>query len=186
MDTDSLKAISQFLFVCDNPEPVDLAFVLGSPTMDSIYPALDMFHAGLTQKIVISGAGKSTSGQPEWELYRDHALAAGIPSEALLLEKLALNTQQNFELGSNLIMQALGWGNIKSVALCAKPFHMRRVLMTARRYFPKNVRIIACPPNDPMNLSALNWAETPIGRVRILEELGKISRYALQGDFNAD
>jgi uncharacterized SAM-binding protein YcdF (DUF218 family) len=83
-------------------------------------------------------------------------------------------------------MQALGWGNIKSVALCAKPFHMRRVLMTARRYFPKDVRIIACPPDDPMNLSALNWAETLIGRVRILEELGKISRYALQGDFNAD
>jgi len=137
MDKDSLNAISLILFVCDSPDPVDLAFVLGSPTVNSIYPALDMFHAGLTQKIVISGAGKSTSGQPEWELYRDHALAAGIPSEALLLEKLALNTQENFELGSNLIMQALGWGNIKSVALCAKPFHMRRVLMTARRYFRK-------------------------------------------------
>lgn len=186
MDTASQKAISQFLFVRNEPEPVDLAFVLGSPTVNSIYPALDMFRAGLTKKIIISGAGISISGQPEWELYRDHALEAGIPNEAILLEKFALNTQENLELGSNLILQKIGWHSIKSVALCAKPFHMRRVLMTARRYFPKEVRIIARPPDDPMNLSAATWAETSTGRVRILEELGKISRYALQGDFNAE
>ena len=186
MDTDSLNAISHFLFVRHDPEPVDLAFVLGSPTVNSIFPALDLFHAGLTKKIMISGAGTSTNGQPEWALYRDHALAAGIPKEALLIEKFALNTQENLQLGTNLILQELGWLNIKSVALCAKPFHMRRVLMTARRYFPKDVRIIACPPDDAMNLSATTWAETPTGRLRILEELGKISRYALQGDFNAE
>ena len=59
MDTASQKAISQFLFVRNEPEPVDLAFVLGSPTVNSIYPALDMFRAGLTKKIIISGAGIS-------------------------------------------------------------------------------------------------------------------------------
>jgi uncharacterized SAM-binding protein YcdF (DUF218 family) len=48
------------------------------------------------------------------------------------------------------VSQAIGWQNIKSVALCAKPFHMRRALMTVKRYFPKDIRIIACPPEDSM------------------------------------
>jgi len=186
MDAKSITAISQFLFVRDAPEPVDLAFVLGSPTVNSIYPALDLFRSGLTNKILISGAGFAVDGQPEWASYRDYALAAGVPIEVLILEKNATNTRQNILFGTKLISNEIGWSGIKSVALCAKPFHMRRVLMTASRYFPAEVRLIACPADDPINLSAATWAETPTGRKRVLEELEKISRYALQGDFDVE
>ena len=185
MDAESIRAISQFLFVRNAAEPVDLAFVLGSPTVNSITPALDLFRTDMTKKILISGAGISIDGKPEWELYRDHALSEGVPKEALLFEKSAKNTQQNFAFGAKIISQEIGWQHIQSIALCAKPFHLRRVLMTARRYFPENVRLIACPPEDPMNLSSTNWAETSAGRERVLEELGKISRYGLKGDFDA-
>lgn len=186
MDTESIKAISDFLFVRNQPETADLAFVMGSPSVNSLYPALNLFHTGMVKKILITGGGIATNGQPEWELYRDHALAAGVPNECLLIEKFAKNTQQNIMFGFDTVSQAIGWQNIKAVALCAKPFHMRRALMTAKCFFPKDIRIIASPPEDSMNLSPSNWAETPLGRQRVLEELGKISRYALQGDFDAE
>lgn len=185
MDAESRYAITQFLFVKHDHEAVDLAFVLGSPTVNSIFPAIALFKAGLTSKILITGAGKGVNGQIEWELYLNEALNAGIPSEAILIEKNAQHTLQNMLFGSQLIEQVLGWENIKSIALCAKPFHMRRVMMTARRFFPKDVRLIACPPEDAMNLNAESWAQSSVGRQRVLEELGKISRYALQGDFDA-
>jgi uncharacterized SAM-binding protein YcdF (DUF218 family) len=184
MDTDSLQAIGRFLFVKDEPTPVDLAMVLGSPSVNSIYPAISLFQAGLTRQILISGAGQSLSGQPEWEFYRDTALQAGIPNEALILEKQATNTVENFRFSAALIAATVGWSQVSSIALCAKPFHMRRTLMTARAFFPSEVSLIARPAEDPMNLLASNWADTPEGRRRVLEELGKISRYALQGDFD--
>lgn len=185
IDSETVQAITGFLFVRHDPTAVDLAIVLGSPTVNSMYPAVSLYKACLTQRILISGAGRSVTGQPEWELYRDLAVESGIPPGALLLEKKALNTLENFEFGAELIVQSIGWEQIRTVGLCAKPFHMRRVLMTARRFFPATVHVVACPADHPTNLSASNWAETSHGRQKIFEELGKISRYALQGDFGA-
>ena len=75
---DSRTAISNFLFEKSHPERVDLAFVLCSPTISSIYPAISLYKSGLTPKILISGAGTTREGTVEWRLYRDHALASGV------------------------------------------------------------------------------------------------------------
>jgi len=178
-------AISQFLFAKDEPEYVDLAFVLGSPTVNSLFPALTMFQAKLTKRILISGAGPTGCGIPEWMLYRDHALAAGVPAEALFLEKYGRNTLENFQLGAKLVDQEIGWSKLSAIGICAKPFHMQRALMTARRFIPAHVRLLAFPAEHLENLSQTSWADTPAGTERILKELGKISTYGLQGDFDA-
>lgn len=179
---DTRKAISDFLFKKSPPERVDLAFVLCSPTVSSIYPAVSLYKSGLAPKILISGAGNALDGSVEWSLYRDHALAAGVAESALLLEKAARNTAENAAFGAALIETELGWANIRSLAVCAKPFHMRRAIMTLRRHIPADVRLIAQPPDDPRDLSAETWWQTAQGRERIFGELGKISEYALKGD----
>lgn len=178
-------AISRFLFAKDEPQCVDLVFVLGSPTVNSLFPALTLFQAKLTNRILISGAGPTGSGIPEWTLYRDHALAAGVPAESLLLERDGRNTLENFEFGAKLIDQEIGWSKISVIGICGKPFHMQRALMTARRFFPNHVRLLAFPAEHPENLSRTSWADTPAGAERVLKELGKISTYALKGDFDA-
>ncbi|MFT4075775.1 MAG: YdcF family protein [Asticcacaulis sp.] len=175
-------AISRFLFVNDPPEAVDLAFVCCSPTVSSLAPALALYQSGLTRRILISGAGMTREKVVEWQLYHAHALAAGVPEDAILLEKAARNTGENGAFGATLIAAELGWGQVNTVAVCAKPFHMRRAVMTLRKYFPSHVRLIAQPPNDPGDLSAETWWQTEAGRQRVLGELGKISEYALKGD----
>ena len=179
---DSRAAISAFLFKKCPPEPVDLAFVLCSPTISSIHPAIALYKAGLTPKLLISGAGTAVDGSPEWSHYRDHALNSGVAESALLLEKTARNTAENAAFGAALIEKDLGWTKVRSLAVCAKPFHMRRAIMTLRRHVPADVRLVAQPPDDPGDLSADSWWQTARGRARIFAELGKISAYALKGD----
>lgn len=159
-----------------------LAFVFCSPAISSIYPAISLHRSGLARRILISGAGIAVGGSLEWRLYRDHALAAGVPESALLLETAASNTAENAAFGTALIAAELGWQTVRTIAVCAKPFHMRRAIMTLRRHVPKGVRLIAQPPDDPGDLSADTWWRTEQGRARIFTELGKISEYALKGD----
>lgn len=179
---DSRLAISQFLFANDPPEAVDIAFICCSPTISSLMPAISLYQSGLTSRILISGAGMTPAKVPEWRLYLDHALASGVAETAILLEKEARNTAENADFGAALIEAELGWDRVNSMAVCAKPFHMRRAVMTLRKYIPPHVRLIARPPEDPRDLSAQNWWHTDQGRERVLRELGKISEYALKGD----
>jgi hypothetical protein len=53
----SQEMITRFLFLKDDPSPVDLCFVLGSPTPSSMQPATQLYLNGLTPKISISGFG---------------------------------------------------------------------------------------------------------------------------------
>jgi uncharacterized SAM-binding protein YcdF (DUF218 family) len=179
---ESRTAISAFLFKTCRPEPVDLAFVFCSPTISSLLPAVALYKAGLAPRLLISGAGVAVDGTAEWSFYRDHAVAAGVATSALLLEKAARNTAENAAFGAALIEKELGWAKVHSLAVCAKPFHMRRAIMTLRRHIPADVRLVAQPPDDPGDLSAETWWQTPQGRQRIFAELGKIGEYALKGD----
>lgn len=179
---DSRTAISAFLFKRCPPEPVDLAFVFCSPTISSLHPAIALYKAGLAPRLLISGAGTAVDGSAEWSFYRDHALASGVAESALMLEKSARNTAENAAFGAALIEAELGWERVRSLAVCAKPFHMRRAIMTLRRHIPADLRLVAQPPDDPGDLSAETWWQTARGRQRIFAELGKISEYALKGD----
>jgi uncharacterized SAM-binding protein YcdF (DUF218 family) len=178
----SRAAISDFLFVEEAAVAVDLAFVCCSPNISNLMPALALYQTGLTPYILITGGNPSNEGVEEWRLYQDTALAKGVPQTALLIEKRATNTAENAAFGAALIEATLGWGAIQRMAVCAKPFHMRRALMTVRNHVPDSVEIFARPPNDPGDLARHNWWHTTWGRTRVLEELGKISQYALKGD----
>ncbi|MFB9225244.1 YdcF family protein [Paracoccus cavernae] len=179
---DSRRAISSFLFKQDEAEPVDLAFVFCSPTISSLTPAVGLYASGMAPKVLITGAGITADGLVEWSFYRDHALASGVAQSDLLLEKTARNTAENAAYGAALVESELGWNSVRKIAVCCKPFHMRRAIMTLRRYIPEDVRIIAQPPSDPRDLSAETWWQTEHGRNRVLAELGKIAEYALKGD----
>lgn len=176
-------AISQFLFVRDTPQPADLVIVAASPTLSTMKPAVSLYKEGLAPLILISGAGRMVDGRREWEAYADYALENGVPSSAVLTEREARNTLENFRFGAAVIAaRPGGWSGIKTVALCAKPFHMRRVVMTARQQLPEGLTLLACPPADSADLASDNWWLTERGRKRVLSELMRIGEYALSGD----
>lgn len=172
-------AITRFLFLKDEPTSVDLCFVLGSPSISSILPAIDLYKKEFTRKILISGHGPNQEGIPEWQVYRDYAVANGVPESAILVEKRATNTLENFIFSKDVIEQELGWDSLAKVALVAKPFHMRRVLMTALRQWPSHLLYSMQPSSAPDDPPAETWWQTPSGRNFVLTELKAIGTYGL-------
>ena len=184
-------AIAQFLHLEDEPRPVDLSFVLGSATPSNIDPAIDLFNVGLTGRILISGKGprpkrwrpfKKDDSEPESWIYRRIAIARGIPAEAIWVEDRSSNTLENFVFSAKLIETTFGWDNIRPVSLTAKPYHMRRALMTALKVWPAHLDNLMRPSyaedDPPMNV----WWTTPVGRYWVMKELQSIGTYALKGD----
>lgn len=178
----SRAAITDFLFLEDLPEPVDLCFVLGCPTPTNMDPAIAMHVGGFAPRILVSGHGPAPQPVPEAVIFRDYAVARGIDPAAILLETEATNTRDNFAFSAPIIEARIGWARIRSVALVCKPYHARRALMTARRHWPAPLRLILRPSQEPDDVRAEDWWQTEVGRAHVLRELCAIGTYAAQDD----
>ncbi len=174
------KAITRFLFIRDDPRPVDAVMVLGSSTIANMHPAVELYRAGLAPRMVITGHGPTGEEEPEWRSYLAYALEQGVPESAMLIERDARNTADNFRLSAELIGLEWGWESIGSMAVVSRPFHARRARMTARRFFPEKVELVMLSPDD--GVQAHDWWKSVYGRYRVLDELRRIGEYALKGD----
>ncbi|HEX8679628.1 MAG TPA: YdcF family protein [Chthoniobacterales bacterium] len=178
---ESRDAITSFLFIEDEPMPVDLCFVLGCPTPTNMDRAIEMYRKRFTPKILISGYGRELSELPECELFRRNALHHGIPASALIIEEKATNTYENFAFSRPIIDAKLGWNKIARVAIVTKPFHMRRAIMTARAQWPRHLEFLALPSREPDDVPADSWWQTEAGRNYVFAELRAIGTYAASG-----
>lgn len=181
-DTGVRDAITAFLFVKHEPGPVDFAFVLGSPTISSIVPAINLYKNGLTSTLVISGRGPTSASACESEIYRDFAVANGVPASDIILETRATNTKENFAFSRVIVEERLGWDRIRRVAISGKPFHMRRAQMTARVQWPRNLELLMLPSSAADDPPAETWWQAEHGIKYVLAELRAIGTYGLQGD----
>ena len=180
----SLDAITKFLFIKDAPAKVDFAFVLGSPTLSSVEPAIELYLSHKTSWIVISGHGPVLQDNmlTEAELYRNYAIARGVPESQILIETRATNTRENFVFAGVSIEAQFGWKNVHRVSISGKPFHMRRALMTARAHWPRHLALIMLPSEHRDDSPAETWWQTEGGCRFVMRELQAIGTYALTGD----
>lgn len=170
----------------DEPASVDLALVLGSPSISNVEPAIALYRSGLTGRIVISGHGPTSDCEPEWRVYRDHARANGVPDAHLIIEPEARNTLENFVLSKQVIDREMPWSKISKLAICCKPIHTRRAYMTARMHLPRHVELLMLPPDNLTDIQSFNWSETPRGRARVMGEIHRIAEYASKGDISIE
>ncbi len=189
MNKDTKTALTEFLFLSDPPEPVDLCVVLGAPSPSSIDPAILLFNAGQVSRILITGFGPASQldnseHTPEYKVMARIAINSGIPESVLEFETKATNTLENFTFTRAAIEETIGWENIETVAICAKPLHMRRALMTAKTCFPKKLKYVLQPATSPNDIQADTWYKTERGRKHVLNELASIAKYAERGDID--
>jgi uncharacterized SAM-binding protein YcdF (DUF218 family) len=177
----SRQAITEFLFIRDAPREVDWVMVLGAQTPTNMDPAIALFRAGLARRMIISGHGPTgEEAEPEWRAMAAYAAERGVAEDAILIEPNARNTRDNFRLSAELLERQVGWDSIRSMAIVSRPFHARRALMTARRFFPAHVELVMLSPDD--GVQAHDWWRSVYGRFRVLDELRRIGEYALKGD----
>ncbi|MEQ9260143.1 MAG: YdcF family protein [Roseovarius sp.] len=185
-ETSSIDAITRFIFCKDAPRQVDLAIVLGSPSISNVEPAIALYHEGLTPRILITGHGPSGARQPEWRAYRDHAVTQGVLADDILIEPEATNTRENLIFSERIIARDLGWETITDIAICCKPLHTRRAFMTAREYLPKCIGLTLLPPRNEADIQPENWWTTARGIERVLGEVRRIAEYAQKGDISIE
>lgn len=102
--------------------------------------ACELLKTGTTSKIIFSGKfNKHTAriySTTEARAFSDVARQMGVAKENILLEEHATNTQENLEYSIEL-MEENNWRRDR-IILVQKPNMLRRVLATAKKYYPRS------------------------------------------------
>lgn len=88
--------------------------------------ALRLYQRGRSRTFVCTG-GKGESGPIESEVARDYLIARGVPSDAILLERMSHTTWENFAF-ARPEMERKG---LHSCLVVTDPFHIQRCLWMA-------------------------------------------------------
>ncbi len=182
-----IRAVTDFIFVQDEPEKADVIFVPGSRKPANAVKAAELYCAGYAPLVAPSGRYTVTRGYfaplseplrseyPDEYVTESHFLSAvmmrcGVPESAILREDMATYTWENAQFSCNLLRER--GIDVRTAILCCHAFHARRALLYYQAAMP-DVRFIVCPAPTP-GYSRDDWYKTPKGRERILGEVQRL------------
>jgi uncharacterized SAM-binding protein YcdF (DUF218 family) len=112
-----------------NPSGLPASFFHHNPAGDRISTAVELYHFGIIDKILItSGSGRLMGDQTnEADYTKEYLMRIGIPDTAIIVENQSKNTYENARETYKLL-QSLYPNEIPESLLITSPFHMRRSL----------------------------------------------------------
>jgi uncharacterized SAM-binding protein YcdF (DUF218 family) len=123
----------------DTKKPADAIVVLGArsyingkynPCLKArVDHAVSLYKDKYAPKILMTGGNDREDQVNEAETMRKIAVEQGVPAKAILLEKQASSTYENF-IYSIPLLQAAG---VRSVIIVTEPFHMARAAAVAEK-----------------------------------------------------
>ncbi len=124
----------------DHPLAVcDVAVGLGSHDLDVATHTAELYHRGLSERIVFTGANAPTTADrfPRGEAphYRDHAVDLGVPETAIIVEPDATNTAENIQYTRQALIE--NRVRARSVLLVSRPYQQRRAFATCKKLWPE-------------------------------------------------
>jgi len=111
------------------PEHVDVIVVGGCRDTGLAERAAELYHAGISNQIIVTGYQPAYMEMTEAELLANTCIKLGVPEEVIILEKEASNTGENIRLTAQLLQASAQ--SIRSVILIHKPYMSLRFLATA-------------------------------------------------------
>lgn len=116
------------------PERVDAIIVGGCKDVGLAERAAELFHAGVSDLIIVSGYKQEGMEITEAELLANQCVSLGVPADSIQSEKNARNTGENILFSAELAKSLVP--DLKSVVLVHKPFMSLRFLATAEAQWP--------------------------------------------------
>lgn len=143
-----IRAVTDFVFVSDAPEKVDVILIPGSRHPANAIRAAELYCAGYAPYVLPSGrhgaavdkfigvmpedrAAYPDDYPTEWAFLRDVLIKHGVPDSAILREDEATFTWDNARK-SAAVLKAQGI-SARTAILCCRPFHARRRCCIIRR-----------------------------------------------------
>lgn len=99
--------------------------ISGGDTTARTKAAVELFNHGWAPVLVFSGAAEDKDGPSNAAAMRLDAIRQGVPAEAILIEEMSENTQQNAAMTHKLLAD----NNISDIILVTSGYHMRRALL---------------------------------------------------------
>lgn len=177
--------ITNFIFVSDKPQKVDIVFLPGTLSPEIPELAADLYKKGYVNKFLPSGGVSIKSGKfggvkskadiydkdykTECEFYTDVLVKNGVSRTKIYCEDKSGYTIEN-AFFSRQLMDEFGM-DIKKAVICCKSFHARRCLMLYQLAFPNTE--IYVNPVDCYGITRDNWYFQDYGIERVLGELSR-------------
>ena len=164
------------------PGPVDVCIGLGGHDLGVADYTADLYLEGLFRCIVFTGANAPTTVNafPQGEAlgYRDHAIARGVPAEAIIVEPAATNTGENLEYSRKVLAER--GIEPSTILLVSHPYQRRRAYATSRAVWPEvDVRCVSRPLTLDAYLPTIGDADRVIGM--LVGETQRLTLYAELG-----
>lgn len=150
--------------------------ISGGDTSARTKQAIDLYKKGWAKLLVFSGAAADKAGPSNAEAMRRQAIAAGIPTNAILIEETSETTKQNAANTTNLFERY----NIRSVILVTSAYHQRRAGLEFGQRAGTAIKIVNHPVKTDSQWSQWWWM-TPVGWWLALTELFKILAFYIGG-----
>lgn len=185
----AIQAITDFIFMEDEPKICDIILIPGASRAEITERAAELYKAGYAPYIMPSGKHSIRRGhfayknvdnpryvgdyETEFEFMKLILLKNGVPESAILKEDQATHTMENAVYSAELL-EDLGL-DIKSAIISCQSFHARRVYLSYACYFP-GVDLFMVP-TDTQGITKDNWIETERGIKMVMSEVKKCGIY---------
>ena len=177
-----LRAAAAAWVIDDPPSPVDVVVVLGGGADFRPFKAAELYHAGLTKRILVANVKPSPTA--ELGLHRSETdISIGVlTNKSVPLENI-IRFGQNVTSTRDEARALRDWvstNQIKTVAIPTDPFHTRRVnWFFTRELRGTGVRVIT-PVASPREYTTTNWWTCEEGLIAFQNEVIKSGYYRLK------
>lgn len=175
--------ITKLLFICEDPIPADLAMVFAAANeLDMARRTrrgVELYKTGYAPKLLVTGGGVLARNCPEAKRMAAIAHDLGVPGFNLLVEDRSANTFDNVRFSVDVLNECGLLQQLESILLVSSEWHMRRVLLTARRYLPSRIRLVCCPTCQGCNRG--NWTESEEYRREVEQEATLLETFLATG-----
>lgn len=182
-----VRAVTEFVFVEDQPQKADVIFLPGSRKVEHAIRAAELYRAGYAPYVLPSGRFTISRGyflelpeplrseypgqfETEWHFLKTVLMKHGVPEEAILREDQATYTWENAQFSRDVLAQQ--GIEVHTAILACHAFHARRALMYYQAAMPQ-VRFLVCPAQTP-GYTRDDWYQTEKGRARVLGEVQRL------------
>ena len=185
MSNNTIKAITDFIFIENIPQKSDFIFMPGGSHPELGEKSAEIWKDGYAPMVFTSGGVSIKSGKfpgpksktdtyngdykTDCEFLTDVLIKNGIPSNRIIGEDKSGYTKQNAEFTRHAL-DTFGIEVNKAIVVC-KSFHARRCLMCYELYFPKTEFYVVTV--NGFGITSDNWYKSEYGIRRVMGELAR-------------
>lgn len=183
------QAITEFIFVSDQPAPADVIIIPGCSSPEVAELAARLWREGYAPLVVPTGKYSIKRGsfrppsvrqeeypgpyRTECEFFTDVLRRGGVPESAILGEDASTYTRENAVFSAHLLLSR---GILpRRAILCTKAYHARRCLMYFAEAFP-DTELLVCTA-ETSGIGRDSWADSELG---VLCVMGEVERCGAQ------